>query len=364
MTKKSLLSFFGIVLPICLSAQLVWPGDVNNNGEVSEADLLFLGFAYGETGPQRSIISDIWEGQPIISEWEGSFPGGLNFAFADCNGDGIVDEKDAAVIEKNIGLQHDDVSLIPDEVLPALPGVHPKITFLTETLDPIPGFNLRLEVGLGENELPVDNLLGVHFTIKVEEPIDVNRAAFIFNDTSWIDPDPESTLIQEYRNKEAGTLDIVYTRTDKVPVNGSGLLGVFAFIIEAEVLDLFIKDTLTIGVDSITLTADDLEKIPVEPGFFKIPLPKKDSFLTANLHPVKEDIAIFPNPSDGKVLIISPTLNLEKISLINSIGQMLQTTIVKHKKFQDLNLEPFPAGVYWLKIYTEQGLIAQQVRKL
>ena len=76
-----ILPFFLICLVQITSAQLVWPGDVNNNGIVNEVDLLTLGKAFGAAGPSRGETNLIWQGEEIIEQWEGTFPNGLNYAF-------------------------------------------------------------------------------------------------------------------------------------------------------------------------------------------------------------------------------------------------------------------------------------------
>ena len=128
---KSILLFaiaFLCFSPLCFT-QVVWPGDVNNNGIVNEVDLLYLGFAFNATGSPRVDATTDWAGQTITEEWEGNFPNGLNFVYADCNGDGLVNEEDAEVIKANILLVHDDVIFVPDEFLPATPEVDPTFSF-------------------------------------------------------------------------------------------------------------------------------------------------------------------------------------------------------------------------------------------
>ncbi len=79
----------------------VYPGDANNDGIVNEVDVLPLGVFWRSSGPEREG-DDLtgWFIQPAYS-WEE-----LAATYADCNGDGTVNEADLSVIEGNWGLTH------------------------------------------------------------------------------------------------------------------------------------------------------------------------------------------------------------------------------------------------------------------
>ena len=89
------------ILLLCLlclqgvqSQNIIWPGDINNNGVVNEVDMLFWGIAYGQTGPSRMPMDSTFIGYPFDSLWAQSFPMGPNYAYADANGDGVVNNLD------------------------------------------------------------------------------------------------------------------------------------------------------------------------------------------------------------------------------------------------------------------------------
>lgn len=87
---------------LLLSHITIWPGDANNDGIVDERDVLPIGIFYGLTGSARSGGSQ-WAPDTIsLLFWED-----VRAAFADCNGDGVVDENDVLVIGQNWHLRHD-----------------------------------------------------------------------------------------------------------------------------------------------------------------------------------------------------------------------------------------------------------------
>lgn len=276
MKLLKVLSFFLLFLPFVVSAQLVWPGDVNNNGVVNEADLLALGFVFGETGPIRPNASTDWEGQAVVN-WIGTFPNGVNKAFADCNGDGIINGLDVAVIEANFGLTHADVVFIPDEVLTGIPSISPAFEVLSDDLEITPNQRLKeIEIGLGNLDIPVDSITGLSFYISMNpEAFDV--AATEFQLGGWL----QGQNIEVIRRVVPGTSPttdnflVAYTKTDKVPISGEGIIGNLllapSFVTEADFPDL------RVNIDSVVLIDENQEKMPAIGVAFELSLP--DSLL-------------------------------------------------------------------------------------
>ena len=86
--------FLQVIFPRAISAQNIWPGDINNNGVVNGIDLLYLGVAFDEEGPLRPDAGTSWQAHPMGDSWGQNFPNGMNYAFADADGNGIVNEAD------------------------------------------------------------------------------------------------------------------------------------------------------------------------------------------------------------------------------------------------------------------------------
>lgn len=86
----------------------VWPGDANFDGKVSAEDILPIGIYYGTTGTARVNASSSFIPQNA-EDWV--TPGMpfmylddiLNFKYADCNGDGVINQADADVVFSNFG---------------------------------------------------------------------------------------------------------------------------------------------------------------------------------------------------------------------------------------------------------------------
>jgi hypothetical protein len=97
-----------------LSGQVMYPGDVNNSGQANTLDVLFLGLSWGSTGPERMSPTTAWMPQSVApNQWAQEFSNGINYAYADCNGDGVIDQADLEEgIEANFLLEHGGIRLM------------------------------------------------------------------------------------------------------------------------------------------------------------------------------------------------------------------------------------------------------------
>lgn len=87
-------------LKLQLSAERVFPGDTDNNGEVNALDILPVGVYFSYTGTPRDSVSLAWGGRRAAL-WNNAAA-----TYADANGDGIVDERDVVAIGVNWGRTH------------------------------------------------------------------------------------------------------------------------------------------------------------------------------------------------------------------------------------------------------------------
>ena len=84
-----------------ISSILIWPGDADNNGQVSIFDINYIiAIHWEKTGPARPNASFDWSGQ-ACSPWE---PEGATYT--DCNGNGIINIFDINPVIVNFGKTH------------------------------------------------------------------------------------------------------------------------------------------------------------------------------------------------------------------------------------------------------------------
>ena len=109
--------FLFLLLFESISAQdKLWPGDANNSGVTNCVDLLYIGVGYNENGPSRPNATTLWQEQDINTLWpEYYLDNTTNYAYGDCNGDGVINDNDVNMaIKANYYLQHTSNNIIVD----------------------------------------------------------------------------------------------------------------------------------------------------------------------------------------------------------------------------------------------------------
>jgi hypothetical protein len=173
------------------SSLLVYPGDVTNNGVVNTLDFLHLGLAYNFSGPARDSSGLDFSPKPA-QPWSLQFPGGLNMAYADCNGDGNVNYFfDAFPLYTHYGQQRSN-NVVPDEFPPGLPGIDAPLRFDHSAVPGLVhgGQVVRIPVELGSAAIPAEDFYGIAFSIQTDpSAINLDQSITSFAESSWANPD-------------------------------------------------------------------------------------------------------------------------------------------------------------------------------
>ncbi len=125
----------------------VWPGDADNDGTVTAADVLPLGTWWGLKGPDRILRNVSWSGLEAI----GWFP--FEATFADTDGSGYVNHSDLEAVGLNYGQSRQQTavqsagSAPPELMLPALKeGEDHYIAVQTDEPVDLSGLSVNLKV--------------------------------------------------------------------------------------------------------------------------------------------------------------------------------------------------------------------------
>lgn len=302
----------------------IWPGDVNNNGIVNEVDVLFWGFAFGETGPPRQPRDATFLGYPSDSVWTKSFPEGPNFAYADANGDGIVDRLDLEqAIKQNWGLMQGE--LMPDPFFVGTPGQSPPLTLSTETRQVEGGQEIAFTVSLGDMQVPVDSFYGLSFRLHYDPDLVVSGDTLQLEipEDSWLSPGEESNVEVYARNTPAaGLTQVAVTRLNQQTVGGFGQI-LKGIIVVEDIIFRPEQDTFRITVDSVKLVTSTLAEVPTVPRSLAIPTIVSSSPEV----PVGPNVLkVFPNPVRDHLRIEIPDgrPGIKSIKLINLQGELMR----------------------------------------
>jgi hypothetical protein len=75
--------------------------------------------------------------------------------------------------------------------------------------------------------------------------------------------------------------------------------------------------------------------------------------------PLSNQLQIFPNPTNDE-LFIKSNLKIEKVELYSTLG----TLLISENNFKEkISVSALPTGIYFLRVYTDKGLVVSKVVK-
>lgn len=301
--------------PLCIF-NCVWPGDADNSGLVDMSDLFPLGTGYLFTGPPRDIITDEWMGYNA-DLWPDSTGIFLNAKYADCFGDGEINEDDTTAIISNYGLGHAvfDLRLSDGGDFP--------IWLNTAGIVLHSGYN-EIPIMLGTEAIPLDEIYGVEFTISYEGApfIDSNGVSVYFTD-SWFGE--TSDLIQLNYKSTENFVDAGAVNIDYVNQAGYGQIAKLGFIVEDNIAGIMIEtgdSSIIFNITGATGVLNDLTPVMLDGSAYEV-------WAATGIHDIdqKENIILYPNPWHGEELKVFPEnyllQNFEKYTLRDITGRIL-----------------------------------------
>ncbi len=366
------LLFFCMLLQTAVLVGQVWPGDISNNGEVNGVDWLYYGAAFGASGGARSEVSFVWAEHNSPNPWFNFFTDGHNFSFADCNGDGVVDENDGRALLINFGLEREepDFEVTPDSLSSGFPGMAPALYFGDHRLDTFKVLRnqvISIPISLGDADIPVEEFYGLRFKMNVAEELTGDAVELGKYPATWIGP---TLLSQDVFVDDLQDIDVGITRFDQKEVTvGQGRILQLSIIIEGNVI-FFENSTRTfhITLDSLKLVDKDLKTLPLIGDTLTVIVYKdSDALITStnNGLPTDANITIFPNPANGNegMFVQYENLNIKGLRLYNIQGQLMyhQKLNADRTGMVALNPPDLPPGIYTLSAIHETGIYAQKV---
>lgn len=354
-----------------LQAQEVWPGDVNNNGIVNNIDVLYWALAQDSVGAARAEVSGNWSAQPLTELWPQTFPDGLNFAYADCDGNGKVNAADLNIIRDNYWLTHGLVS--PDDYF--LGTVEEDPVLLLQATDPItePGASEEVLLSLGAEGDSINNFFGIAFAVKFDtdniqdSPGGSNQNfSFEFTPDSWVDGQG-SQMAQEFFHLDDATgvaeMAIYRKSIDDAIPSGAGPIGKFTIVMEDIIVGL-----VELGTDSIRLINTQLESPRIAPSSTGL---AEDSLLLISRTAIladEDEVLVYPNPATDWVSIelrSTTDTQIKKVDLYTMRGQFLGSLRASRPAPKAMiNFAALPEGLYFLKIETNNGVFTRKVARM
>ncbi len=329
----------------------VWPGDANDNHASDLYDLLHVGLGWGATGAPRLLPGTSW--QPWAApDWSQTFADGTNFKHADCNGDGLIDAADTLAISQNYGLTHDVV--IP------LSGIEPSLQdpaiWAELPNDLTNGEPFVAPIMIGQADNPVDSIYGIAFLLFFDpEVVDPLSADVIVDNTTWLGT-PGTDLVSIDRSfAQDGILHVAITRTDQQNVAGFGQAANFIGFID----DIWSKQQMSVSIGGVRALTANETLVPLQTPLQTKAIGEPATTSTqdkAALHAIET----WPNPADTWIyLSFDPEKITPKTVELWSVGGHKVASLPASTRVIDIS--DLPAGIYLLRIITDNGTVTQRV---
>lgn len=331
-------------------AVLVWPGDANNDLSVNNADLLSIGLGYGSTGPARSGGSILWNGQ-AASDWLQSFTNytpGLNYKYADCNGDGIINANDTTAILQNYSLTHPKTGL--DSVVWRSGAPEIRATFSKDSLHA--GDTLSVTFTLGNALTSVSNIYGIAFTYNYDAAYYDSTYTSSQFPNSWFGNNTNKISIAHTAHA-AGKLSVALTRINQTNQSGNGPIGTAYFKITTDNISGLTAGTYpTAGYISdvtaidVTGTSIPLNAVGDTAAVKYIPTGLKE--VTTTL------VKIMPIPA-ADLAMISCEDPITEIRVVSADGKEIFHRREANSKILSLDISTYGNGLYLVQVKTTAG---------
>ena len=366
-----LLSIVLLLLSLNTRAQItVWPGDASNNGEVNHIDYLYIWYAEGQVGIPRAEQGIIWQAYPA-EPWNQVFPGtSLDFAHADCDGDGLVNENnsDIAAVSNNFGQLRGEAT--PELPPPGTPGMN--IPLRLERTDDHPLFEgdiINTQLILGDADNPVERFKGLAFSLKFDPAIISNGFSTSVDGNSWINQDNTGVSIQQRVSQVGARAErsMAIGKPNGSP-SGFGPILNLGIIIEDNVISLEGKDSITtyISIERAGLKDGDFNWIPIATDSLEVTIYNQNSTITTTILDANQNsfaIELYPNPTPGILRVHNPSKTpIQSFRVFDPQGQLVQSQSVENqssKQTWDLKTS-LPDGLYLIQILLADGQTTTQ----
>ena len=325
----------------------VWPGDANSDNIVTNADALYLGLAFNQTGPTRPAATLNWVGQPC-PDWTFNFAvNNVNLKHADCDGNGIINFDDTLAIDFNYLNTHNKFETAP-------PGGNPLI-WIEATPDTV-GLEhvVDIVIHLGTAAQPIDSLHGVAFSLTFDESLVMSQGMSVDFDNCVLGTAGSDVLTFQQTMFIDGVIDLAVTRTTLQNFQGYGPIA-HARIVTTDNLS-GITD-LPIGVSAVTAITAAQEEVLLSTLADTVVI---DPNKVGIVEPEQLNIRVYPNPTNGMVTV-SGFNEYAKVQVFNSIGQVVFETSINSDK-SVLDLTELNSGIYVLKLETDKAVGVERLR--
>jgi Secretion system C-terminal sorting domain len=325
----------------------VWPGDVDNNGQVDQYDMLALGLEIGQsTTKPRPNASIEWTPQVFV--WQSSNQDVVLRPYWDTDGNAIIDLNDTLAIHQNWG------KTVPNRKIRTRPQIDSFALPLNLNMDTLSNRReIELPIVLGSAEAPARNAYGLAFSLNYGPGI--GKMARISADfsRSFFKRDKRPLLTYVRNDTVQNKLHLVISKLQRRAITGYGEIARVKLTVEDLIfIEPFLKN-LNIDPHSIMLIDRNNKPIPVAPGSEEIRIISDVEHLVNN-SVIDQKVNIYPTPCNDLLNVQSEQLPIQSLKIFSPDGKLIQQFPAFTQK--QIDTSRWPSGAYQLQIETAEGM--------
>jgi hypothetical protein len=330
----------------------LWPGDANNDGKGYMNDLFRIGYAFGAKGPARKLASADWVPQNA-SSWGQSFPDGVNFKYADCNGDGKIDSMDVVPISLNYAKTHSKSG----GTSPATAG-DPTLHIVFDHDTVAGGGTLSGKIFFSDTLHPINDVYGAAVSLVFDPTLfDPNSVQF---DLGSSDMGTLYELLALYKaNAAKGHTDISVVRNTKTGKKAQKIFIDFKLVVED---DLAGYVPAQMGIENAEVVDSKLRPISVNTLGAKVVISKT---LGIKYKDLSAYINLYPNPAKNEIIVDLSKYTEATIQIKDMQGKELKTLKTSaNQNITNIDIADLPEGMYIMDINTHSGHAIKKFSKI
>ncbi|MFT6936619.1 MAG: hypothetical protein ACJA1N_000918 [Saprospiraceae bacterium] len=333
----------------------VWPGDSDDDGTSNNIDLLNIGIAYGAVGVPRSQQSILWEGY-LADDWGTGFSNGLDYKYADANGDGTIDANDTTAILQNWGLSYDKNG----------GGNGTPIYLETDSMTIVNDSLIYIPIVLGSIQNPVSSIYGLAFTVSYSSGLVKDSSVMIHFEPSWLGTTGIDMISIDKDFYDNELTEVAVTRIDGFNMSGGGQIGRMCFTIQDDIIrgvdSIFTFEVFNVTAIDNNEAIVDIQGVDREIHWETI-LGIANNTQTIDL---SNHINIYPNPASNYLNIEAKDVQIETIEIYDLTGRrVLQDQNLINNRLNNssrqLGINNLSNGMYIVHIKTNLGVWNEKI---
>lgn len=327
----------------------VWPGDTDDDALVNNTDLLNIGIAYNTVGVPRNPQSIIWNGY-LANDWNTTFANGLDYKYADTDGNGTVNADDTLAIIQNWGLTYNKNG----------GALGAPIYLETDSMTIMNDSTASIPIMLGTSQIPVANIHGLAFTISYNwELVKDSTIKASFNPT-WFGTNNQNMISIQKDFYSDELLEVAITRIDGNNIGGFGQIGKLDFTIQDDIIrggdSIFHFNIFNIHAITNDETVVDIQGLNRQTHWQDI----LDIANNTNQIDLSNHINIYPNPASDYLNIETKGVQIETVEIYDLTGR----NVAQNQNWNNtnrLNISELSQGMYIIHVKTNLGVWNEKV---